>query len=83
MILFMNNQQTKKKIESLIKKVLKIDSLPLNASSTNVREWDSLAYLTIISKLENEFKLTVNQTNINNFNNIENIIKEINLCKKR
>ena len=37
----------------------------------------------IISKLENEFKLTVNQTNINNFNNIENIIKEINLCKKR
>ena len=52
----MNNQQTKKKIESLIKKVLNIDSLPLNASSTNVREWDSLAYLTIISKLENEFK---------------------------
>lgn len=79
----MNNQQTKKKIESLIKKVLNINTLPKNASSTNVEEWDSFAYLTIVSKLEKEFKLTINQKNINNFNSIENIIKEINLCKKR
>ena len=79
----MNNQQTKKKIENLIKKVLNINTLPKKASSTNLEEWDSFAYLTIISKLEKEFKLTINQKNINNFNSIENIIKEINLCKKR
>ena len=79
----MNNQQIKKKIESLIKKVLNIDTLPRKASSKNLEEWDSFAYLTIISKLEKEFKLTINQKNINNFNSIENIIKEINLCKKK
>lgn len=79
----MNNQQTKKKIENLIKKILNIDTLPRKASSANIEEWDSFAYLTIIAKLEKEFKLTINQKNINNFNSIENIIKEINLCKKK
>jgi len=73
----------KKKIEHIIVGVLNVDDLPLNASSINVQEWDSLAYLTIVSKLEKEFKLKITQKNINNFNSIENIIKEIKLCIKK
>ena len=73
----------KKKIEHIIVGVLNVDDLPLNASSINVQEWDSLAYLTIVSKLEKEFKLKITQKNINNFNSIKNIIKEIKLCIKK
>ena len=72
-----------KKVKDIIVGVLHIDNLPLNASSINVKEWDSLAYLTIVSKLEKDFKLKITQKNINNFNNIKNIIKEIKLCIKK
>ena len=45
-------------------------------------EWDSIAYLTIIARLEEKFKLTINQDNINNFGSFKNIIREIELCKQ-
>ena len=53
------------------------------ASSLNVVEWDSLAYLTKISKIEKTFKIKINQKNINNFGSVENIVKEIKKCKKK
>ena len=35
----------------------------------------------IIAKLEEEFKLKINQDNINNFGSVKGIVKEIELCK--
>ena len=79
----MDNKQLKNKIQKLIKEILNIKELPKKASSLNVVEWDSLAYLTIISKIEKTFKIKINQKNINNFGSVENIIKEIKKCKKK
>ena len=60
----MQNQEIGKKVENLILEVLNIESLPLDASTENVEQWDSLAYLSIVSKLEKEFKLKIHQGNI-------------------
>ena len=60
-----------------------IEPLPLDASTENVEQWDSLAYLSIVSKLEKEFELKINQENINKFNSLENIVKEIEICVKK
>ena len=78
----MENHKISKKIETLILETLGIETLPINASIENVEEWDSLAYLSIVSKIEKEFKLKIHQENINKFNSIKNIVKEIKLCNK-
>jgi len=78
----MKNHEISKKVETLILEVLNIGTLPINASTENIEEWDSLAYLSIVSKLEKKFKLKIYQENINKFNSIKNIVKEIELCKK-
>lgn len=78
----MKNHEISKKVETLILEVLNIETLPINASTENIEEWDSLAYLSIVSKLEKKFKLKIYQENINKFNSIKNIVKEIELCKK-
>tara|TARA_B100001123_G_scaffold50099_1_gene51560 strand:- start:992 stop:1237 length:246 start_codon:yes stop_codon:yes gene_type:complete len=79
----MQNQEISKKVKNLILEVLNIESLPLDASTENVEQWDSLAYLSIVSKLEKEFELKINQENINKFNSLENIVKEIEICVKK
>ena len=78
----MENHKISKKVETLILETLGIETLPINASIENVEEWDSLAYLSIVSKIEKEFKLKIHQENINKFNSIKNIVKEIKLCNK-
>lgn len=78
----MKNHEISKKVETLLLEVLNIETLPINASTENIDEWDSLAYLSIVSKLEKKFKLKIYQENINKFNSIKNIVKEIELCKK-
>ena len=78
----MKNHEISKKVETLVLEVLNIETLPINASTENIEEWDSLAYLSIVSKLEKKFKLKVYQENIDKFNSIKNIVKEIELCKK-
>ena len=78
----MKNHEISKKVENLILEVLNIETLPINASTENIDEWDSLAYLSIVSKLEKKFKLKIYQENIDKFNSIKNIVKEIGLCKK-
>ena len=77
----MKSNEINKKVEILISKILNIKSIPHEASQNNIAEWDSLAYLSIIAKLEEEFKLKINQDNINNFGSVKSIVKEIELCK--
>lgn len=64
-------------------KVLEIVSGVLNeevsedSSDQNTASWDSLAYMAILSCIEDEFGVEVSGSNINNFNSITNIVSEI------
>ena len=69
-----------KKVKTLLSEVLNVENLTLDASQENMAEWDSIAYLTIIARLEEKFKLKINQDNINNFGSVKGIVKEIELC---
>ena len=71
------------RIQDILTDVLKLENLPSNASQENIAEWDSMAYLNILVKLEEEFDLEINQDNINNFDSITNIMNEINRCNHR
>ena len=81
----MQKHEINKKVKVLLLKILNVENLPLDASQENMAEWDSIAYLTIIARLEEKFKLKINQDNINNFSNFKNIIREkgtINGCNR-
>ena len=67
-----------KKIKEIICEVLNIDEIDDNAKQEDYIEWDSLAYLSIISELEDQFDINISSKNINNFNSIQNILKNVN-----
>ena len=78
----MQKHEINKKVKALLLEILNVKNLPLDASQENMVEWDSIAYLTIIARLEEKFKLKINQDNINNLGSVKGIIKEIELCNQ-
>jgi len=71
------------KVYCIVGEVLNIENVPPDASQESIAEWDSMAYLSIVSRLEDDFDLDINQDNINNFGSIYNIVKEIEKCKQQ
>jgi len=65
------------KVKNILCEVLLIDEVPDNAKQEDYSEWDSMAYLSIVSLLEDQFSLSISQENINCFNSIDSIVKEI------
>ena len=57
---------------------LNINSIDLQSSQENTSEWDSIAYLSVISAKEEEFEIEITEKNINNFGSVKNILNEIN-----
>ena len=66
-----------KKIKEIICEVLNIDEIDDNAKQEDHIEWDSLAYLSIISELEDQFNISISSKNINNFDSVQNILTNI------
>jgi len=66
-----------KKIKEIICEVLNIDEIDDSAKQEDYIEWDSLAYLSIISELEDQFNIDISSKNINNFDSVQNILTNI------
>ena len=66
-----------KKIKEIICEVLNIDEIDDNAKQEDYIEWDSMAYLSIISELEDQFNIDISSKNINNFDSVQNILTNI------
>ena len=69
------------KVLEIVKGVLNED-VTEKSSVQNIVSWDSLAYMAILSCVEDEFGIEVSGNNINNFDSITNIISEIENGKK-
>ena len=65
------------KIKEIICRVLNIDEIDDSAKQEDYIEWDSLAYLGIISELEDKFNINISSKNINNFDSVQNILINI------
>ena len=74
----MNYSETEQKVNTLVSTVLNVNSIDLQSSQANTSEWDSLAYLSVISAMEEEFEIEITEKNINNFGSVKNILNEIN-----
>ncbi len=74
----MNYSETEQKVITLVSTALNVNSINLQSSQENTSEWDSLAYLSVISTLEEEFEIEITENNINNFGSVKNILNEVN-----
>ena len=74
----MNYSETEQKVIDLVSTALNVNSIDLQSSQENTSEWDSLAYLSIISAMEEEFEIEITEKNINNFGSVKNILNEVN-----
>lgn len=69
--------EDKEKIISIIMKVLNLDNITEQSTQDDYDEWDSMSYLSIVMEIEKDFKLQINEKNLNNFNSVKNIYNEI------
>ena len=74
----MNYSETEQKVITLVSTALNVNSINLQSSQENTSEWDSLAYLSVMSLMEEEFEIEISEKNINNFGSVKNILNEIN-----
>jgi|TARA_B100000959_G_scaffold12329_1_gene12230 acyl carrier protein len=73
-----NYSETEQKVITLVSTALNVNSINLQSSQENTSEWDSLAYLSVISAMEEEFEIEISEKNINNFGSVKNILNEVN-----
>ena len=66
------------KVITLVSTVLNVNIINFQSSQENTSEWDSLAYLSIMSVMEEEFEIEITEKNINNFGSVKNILNEVN-----
>ena len=73
----------KERVKEILIDILNLDFIDDNACQEDYAEWDSMAYLSIVAAIEDEFGIAINGTNINKFNTIPNILKEMNHGKSK
>lgn len=71
----MNHDQKEltQKIIEIVKNMTRCDDVNKNSSMENLPEWDSLAYMSILTEVEIIFDIEITEDNINGFNSIESI----------
>lgn len=74
----MKYSKTEENVISIVSKNLNVKNIDLQSSQANTPEWDSLAYLSVLSAVEEEFAIEISQENINNFSSVQKILNEIN-----
>ena len=62
------------KLEKILKKILKIKNLK-NVTSKNCKNWDSIAQMTIIMEIEENFKIQWSEKEIYSLNTVDKIKK--------
>ena len=71
------------KVKNVLLDALNLEFISDDAKQADYAEWDSLAYLRVISALEEEFGIVITAENIDHFNSISSIIDEIEKWQKQ
>lgn len=66
------------KLFEILNEELKIDNTSLETSQENTPSWDSMTYLSIAARIENEFDFEITPENITSLNSVKNILALLN-----
>jgi len=78
----MSNDSTSLEVRAIVAEILGLEEVLESASQETLTEWDSMAYLSIVSALEDTFEIDITEENINDFGSVEKIILKVLECKQ-
>ena len=65
------------RLKELLKSVLGVDTVTDHASQEEHAEWDSMAYMSVVARVEDEFGVEATAENIEEFASLDGILKVI------
>ena len=73
------SDSTDKKLKDILTKILLIDETKIsdNMSRKNVKEWDSMAHLMLVSEIESVFEVTMNDDDMMEIQTVADIKKTL------
>ncbi len=71
----MKNEELTQRVIAIVKETTQSKHVNEFSNVDNLPNWDSLAYMTVVAAVEDEFKIQVNQENITEFDSVEKIVK--------
>ncbi len=68
----------RRQVQTIVKEELNLIELPSpHAKREDFVEWDSLAFMSIVSRVEVEFQIEASPSNIQSFESIDGILEEL------
>tara|TARA_B110001454_G_C12572931_1_gene372698 strand:- start:104 stop:343 length:240 start_codon:yes stop_codon:yes gene_type:complete len=58
----------------IVKNITRYSEVNRDSSTQSLSQWDSLAYMSILSEVELKYEVEVTEENINDFDSIESIV---------
>jgi acyl carrier protein len=66
-----------KDVVKIVKNVTRCAIVDKSSSTQNLPQWDSLAYMAILSEIEVSYGIFITEENINSFDSVESIVEII------
>tara|TARA_Y100001970_G_scaffold49728_1_gene63002 strand:+ start:4223 stop:4465 length:243 start_codon:yes stop_codon:yes gene_type:complete len=76
-----NEEELTQSIIDIVQEATRSNKVNKNSSTENLSEWDSLAYMSIISEIEIEYEVEITEDNIEDFDSVSSIVKIIQKTK--
>jgi len=76
-----NEEELTQSIIDIVQEATRSNIVNKNSSTENLSEWDSLAYMSIISEIEIEYEVEITEDNIEDFDSVSSIVKIIQTTK--
>ena len=73
----MKDDQIREKVKKLLKDELHLDAISDDAKSKDHSEWDSMTYMSVVARLQDEFGIEATPDNIESFGSVPEIVREI------
>lgn len=76
-----DHEELTKSVIEIVKNATRTGEVNKDSSTKSLSQWDSLAYMSILSEVEINYEIEITEQNINNFDSIEsivNIVQKIN-----
>ncbi len=70
----MNEEIIKTKLIKNIQDITNNKSISIDSTQENSQGWDSLAYMSIVTMVEKEFRIPISYENIRKFNSVKSIL---------
>ncbi len=72
-----NKEELTISIIEVVKEATRSNSVSKDSSTETLSEWDSLAYMSILSEIEVEYNVEITEHNIESFDSISSIVEII------